>query len=370
MSLKHKVVPEENWYSKLLANIDSGEVINITDILPILTPGTPLRNGLDEILFGNLGALIVIGSNDSLKDILKGGIDLDIDFTSQRVFELAKMDGAIVISNDLKKIIAANKHIMPDRNISSSETGIRHRTAEQTAIQTNLPVIAISHRRNIISLYFRDQRYILQDISLLIVKANNILQNLKDYRAQIDKKLKKLILSEFNTPKVVFDEMIVTLQDILNFFKSKKELDKFIIELGDQGTNISNSLFEITTGLKEQLKLLLMDYSYEQIDYNQASELVDYLRQLSIRQISDIENLNKIVKFNKESRGYRILYSIPKINIETISKLLDSKSLAEIRKSTPEQISLLGLLDLKTSKYLLQQLNKLNEDISEDLFNF
>ncbi|MCK9439478.1 MAG: DNA integrity scanning diadenylate cyclase DisA [Candidatus ainarchaeum sp.] len=374
MSVKIKINQylDENWTDELIQEIHRGEIIDINKILPIVTPGNDLRRGLDEILHGKLGALVVLGSNEELAPILKGGFDLDIPFSSQKLFELSKMDGAIILSNDLKRITGANKHLMPDKEVPSSETGMRHRSAEQTAIQSNLPVIAISHRRSIISLYFRDQKYVLQDPSFLTVKANYSLNNLKDYRQKIDSNLNKLLYSEFNLPTKVFDQVIEIIQKILYFFKHGEEMEKIVVELGNQGSDISQTLSETTFGLDEELSLLLMDYSQKPITKKEAEEKVEYLLQLGVRKITDKNILiNSCEIENKDSRGYRILYKIPKLDFETIDKLIKTKkTISNIKSCSAGQLALIDGLNSNKAKYILSQLNRLNEDILEDEFNF
>jgi diadenylate cyclase len=116
--------------------------MKLLEIINLISPGTELRKGLDEMLNGQLGALIVLGTNIVVESVIKGGFKLDIELTPQRLFELSKMDGAIVLSNDLKKIVYANVHLMQIRTVSSTETGIRHRSAEQTAKQSNFACIS------------------------------------------------------------------------------------------------------------------------------------------------------------------------------------------------------------------------------------
>jgi diadenylate cyclase len=371
---------QEDWLENIITNIHNGEILDINKILPLITPGNELRRALDEILYGNLGALIVLGCNDKLKELMKGGIDLDIPFSYQKLFELSKMDGAIVLSSDLKKIIGANIHLMPDKSIKSSETGMRHRSAEQTAVATGLPTIAISHRRNVISLYYRDQKYVLQDLNLLIVKANHMLANLKDYREKIDTHLRKLLKNEFNVPSIVKNDVIELIQKILFFFRHKKQLDKLVVELGIQGEDISNSLYEITYGLEEELALILLDYSDKDISKEEALEKVNYLNQIGLSKIYDVESLSDICGISKlftlkdtskiYPRGYRVLSKIPKISEKVINDLINEKKSLYYIKNSSNALILIPGLENKTHKYILNQLNKLNEDVSENLFDF
>ena len=72
------------------------------------------------------------------------------------------MDGAIVLSEDSKRILLANTQLIPNYNIPTTETGTRHRTAERVARQTGAIVISISQRRNVITVYKGDQNMLLK----------------------------------------------------------------------------------------------------------------------------------------------------------------------------------------------------------------
>ena len=135
---------------------------NITSILKLIAPGTPIRDGLDNILRAKTGALLLItDNNDVIKQIVDGGFYINEDYTSSKLYELAKMDGAIVLSGDLKRILYANAQLIPSYEIPTLETGTRHRTAERTAKQTGELVISISQRRGIITVFKGNDRYIL-----------------------------------------------------------------------------------------------------------------------------------------------------------------------------------------------------------------
>ena len=154
----------------------------ITEVLKLIAPGTQIRYGLENILKAKTGALIVIGDNKQVLDIVDGGFSLNIEYTPSRLYELAKMDGAIILSADLKKILYANAQLIPASSISTTETGTRHRTAERTAKQTGEIVISISQRRNIITVFKGYDRYVLEDTSKVISKANQALQTAEKYK--------------------------------------------------------------------------------------------------------------------------------------------------------------------------------------------
>ncbi|MEI8364097.1 MAG: DNA integrity scanning diadenylate cyclase DisA [archaeon] len=378
--IRRKVYKDESWSDTIISDIKKGEVVDITKILPLVTPGTELRKGLDEILNGNLGALIVLGINDELKSLLQGGINLDVPYGSSRLFELAKMDGAIVVSNDLKKIVSANTHLMPNKEIPSSETGIRHRSAEQTARQTGLPVIAISHRRSIISLFYRDQKYVLQDLRLLLVKSNNSLNNLKDYRIRIDSDLNYLIHNEINSLSTVSEDALSIIQKLLYFFKHSSELDMLVIELGEQGTDIMQSLYEINYGIEETLAMLILDYSSKEMSKQEALTQVENLKKMGLRMISDTDKLSEFVSLGSSStvpsldfhypRGYRILSKIPRLSPKLIEDMIKKyKCISNMLNLDAEELSKDLSINLVQAKYIVSQLSSLSENITTDFFD-
>ena len=106
------------------------------EILKMIAPGTELRLGLENILKAKTGALIVVSDAKEVLDLVDGGFNINQEYTASRLYELAKMDGAIVLSEDLKKILYANAQLIPSSSIATNETGTRHRTAERTAKQT------------------------------------------------------------------------------------------------------------------------------------------------------------------------------------------------------------------------------------------
>ena len=159
------------------------------EILKLIAPGTQLRAGLDNILKAKTGALIIIGDTKEILDITDGGFKINEPYTPARLYELAKMDGAIVLSKDLKTILLANTQVIPSSKISTEETGTRHRTAERTAKQTGELVISISQRRNIITVFKGDFRYVIEDTAKIITRANQALQTLENYKRVFDTKL-------------------------------------------------------------------------------------------------------------------------------------------------------------------------------------
>lgn len=231
----------------------------ITEVLKMIAPGTPIRDGLENILKAKTGALIVIGETKDVLELVDGGFQLDIDYTSSRLYELAKMDGAIVLSNDFKKILYANAQLIPSSDVATTETGTRHRTAERMAKQTNTLVISISQRRSIITIFKGNHRYVLEDTSKVISKANQALQTVEKYKKVFDDKLGLLNEYEFND--------IVTLENVINsiqraemVMKVVEEVQRAIYELGIEGRLLEMQLEELVGDLEKEELYIIKDY--------------------------------------------------------------------------------------------------------------
>ena len=209
----------------------NSEENSLTEILKQIAPGTEIREGLDNILKARTGALLLITDNkDVINEVVDGGFNINEDYTSSKLYELAKMDGAIVLSGDFKKIIYANAQLIPSHTISTVETGTRHRTAERTAKQTGELVISISQRRNIITIFKDSERYILEDTDIVLSKANQAIQTLERYKKVFDNKLSILNEYEFNDI-VTLDNVITAIQRAEMVMQIVKEIENQIYEL-------------------------------------------------------------------------------------------------------------------------------------------
>ena len=214
----------------------------IIEVLKTIAPGTPIREGLENILKAKTGGLIVIGDGKEVMDITDGGFRLDVEYTPARLYELAKMDGAIIISSDLKRILYANTQLIPESNIPTVETGTRHRTAERTAKQTGDLVISISQRRNIITIFKGYDRYVLEDTAKVITKANQALQTAEKYMKVFDSKMNLLNEYEFNDI-VTLENVIVAIQRAEMVMNVADEVQKSIYELGEENMKFGMYLF-------------------------------------------------------------------------------------------------------------------------------
>lgn len=228
-------------------------------ILRTLAPGTPLREGLENVLRARTGGLIVVGDSPQVMELVDGGFKLDMDFLPASLYELAKMDGAIILSRDARRILYANAQLVPDPAIPSFETGIRHRTAERVARQTGELVIAISQRRHIISLYKGPTKYVLREINVILTKANQALQTLEKYKSVLDQTFLNLTALEL--------EDLVTVLDVVNVLRRyemvrriQSEIEWYIAELGTEGRLVSMQLEELVSDLADEVNLVIRDY--------------------------------------------------------------------------------------------------------------
>src|ERR1700752_4623548 len=169
-----------------LNELEARQEPRLVKALEMVAPGTAVREGIDNIVHARTGGLIVIGDPDELAVLFTGGIRLDIDYTPALVYQLAKMDGAIALNSNATKIAWCNVQLMPDPTILTSETGTRHRTAERISKQTDALVIAVSQRRDVVSLYVEGTKYILQEIPAVLPKANQAPATLDKYRSRLD----------------------------------------------------------------------------------------------------------------------------------------------------------------------------------------
>ena len=240
--------------------------------LEMVAPGTAVREGLDNIVQGRTGALICIGESEELSFLLSGGVKLDVDYTPALLYQLAKMDGSILLASNGTKIMWANVQLMPDPTILSLETGTRHRTAERVSKQTDALVIAISAARSVVSLYLDGAKYILEDIPVVLAKANQALATLDKYRSRLDQVSTRLTALEF--------ECGVTLHDVLTVLQRAElvtrmavEIERYIVELGAEGRLIEMQLEETMVGVAGDKAALIRDYSVEDTEESLATTL-------------------------------------------------------------------------------------------------
>ena len=293
-----------------------------------LSPGTPIRDALENILGARTGALIVMGWSPRIEAMMEGGFKIDVDLTPARLYELAKLDGAIILCSQCKKILFANAQLNPDPAIPSQETGIRHRIAERVAKQTDEVVISISQRRSIITVYQGAVSYALRDVSVIINKANQALQTLEKYRNVLRQTLVSLSALEFED-LASFNDVFLVLRRVEMVLRVAELIERYIVELGTEGRLIEMQLEELLSNVEEEALLLVRDYAAGDID---PHKVLEQLRRDISDPISDNNALAKmlghsgsgILEVAVSPRGYRILDKIPRLPMPVIENLVES----------------------------------------------
>ncbi|MDM5329431.1 DNA integrity scanning diadenylate cyclase DisA [Neobacillus sp. CF12] len=301
----------------------------VSEVLQFLAPGTPIREGIDNVLRANTGGLIVVGYNEKVKSIVDGGFQINCPFSPSYLYELAKMDGAIILNEQGNTILIANAQLVPDSEISASETGMRHRTAERVARQTKALVIAISQRRNVITLYQGNFRYALKDISVILTKANQAIQMLEKYKAVLERSIASLSILEFEE-SVTYNDFLLVLHRFEMVLKIKNELITYLNELGTEGRLIRLQMNEILTDLEEETSNIIKDYAF---DRNvKAKDVLKRMQALTSNGTLDDTVILKLMGYqgyipldeNKHPRGYRILNKIPRLPLVIIENIITS----------------------------------------------
>ena len=301
--------------------------------LAAMAPGTPLRDGLERILRGNTGALIVLGYDKAVEAVSTGGFTLDVDFSAQRLRELSKMDGAVVVTADLSKIVRASVQLVPDPAIPTEETGTRHRTAERVAKQTGHPVVSVSQSMRMIALYVQGTRYVLDDSASILSRANQALATLERYKLRLDEVAGTLSALEIEDLVTVRDAMAVS-QRLEMVRRIATEIEGYVVELGTDGRLLALQLDELMAGVDGERELVVRDYLVSGSG-RRARSLDDALRELGSLSASDLLDLSVVAKAvgftgapdaleqAVSPRGYRLLAKVPRLPGAVVDRLVD-----------------------------------------------
>jgi diadenylate cyclase len=299
------------------------------EALAAVAPGRPLREGLDRILQASMGALIVVGDGPDVLAICSGGFLLDAEFTPQRLSELAKMDGAIILAPDASRIARANVHLVPNPNVPTTETGTRHRTAERVARSIDVPVISVSEDMSVIAVYRNDLKHPLESIQRLIARGNQALQTLERYKTRLDTVSGALSALEV--------EDLVTLRDVVTVLQRTEmvrriaeEIDGYIVELGTDGRLVLLQLEELMGGVEDDRRLVIKDYFQEQPNWR-LDQALESLSDLSTENLLDLKTVAGILNLPADSqeldtsmtpRGFRLLSKIPRLPETVINQIV------------------------------------------------
>ncbi|KGX85409.1 DNA integrity scanning diadenylate cyclase DisA [Pontibacillus litoralis] len=344
----------------------------VGDILCLIAPGTPLRQGIDNILRANTGGLIVIGYSDQMKQLVDGGFAIKTPFTPANLYELAKMDGALILNQEATKIIYANAQLIPDSSITSSETGMRHRTAERVAKQTGELVIAISQRRNVITLYKGNMRYSLKDIGVILTKANQAMQTLEKYKNVLDQGITNLGALEYED-MVTFSDVVQVVHRIEMVLRIKNEILNYVNELGTEGRLIQLQLTELVANIEEEAALLMKDYSKNK-DFK-PYPILKRLQEVSNHELIDDAHILKVLGYSMTTklddpvmpRGYRILNKIPRLPTIIVEHIVNQfETLHEVVKTSPKElVKVEGIGEVRAAK-IKEGLNRIQEQLFID----
>ena len=331
---------------------------NITSVLRLIAPGTPIRDGLENILRAKTGALLLITDNSEiLKEVVDGGFTINEEYTSSKLYELAKMDGAIVLSGDMKRILYANAQLIPSHEIITTETGTRHRTAERTAKQTGELVISISQRRNIITVFKGTDRYVLEDTEVVLNKANQAIQTLEKYKKVFDNKLNILNEYEFNDI-VTLQNVILAIQRAEMVMRIVDEIQRQIYELGNDGRLVKMQLEELIGGLEKEEKLI---ENLEELEYE------DLLKESAIAKLLGYEYFDNYDEVGVYPKGYRILSKVPRMPSNIVENLVESfKSFQHILAADIESLDDVDGIGEVRARTIKQSLKRMQEQFVFD----
>jgi diadenylate cyclase len=287
--------------------------------LRLVAPGTPLREGIDRILQAKMGALIVVGDGPEVLNICSGGFLLDAEFTPQRLSELAKMDGAIILASDGSRVARANVHLVPDPDIPTTETGTRHRTAERVARQIAVPVLTVSEEMSVVSVHYRGYKKTLEPIPRVLARADQALQILGRYKARLDGVSGALSALEVEDLVTVRDVATV-LQRAEMVRRIAKEIEGYVVELGADGRLVELQLEELTGGVESDRRLVCKDYFIESSDWV-LDQVTSRLGALGDEELLDLREVAALLHLPPEMdldaslqpRGYRLLSKIPRL---------------------------------------------------------
>src|SRR5207253_1383218 len=316
----------------------------MTEALAGVARGRPLREGLDRILQANMGALIVVGDGPEVLAICSGGFLLDAEFTPQRVSELAKMDGAIILASDSSRIARANVHLVPNPHVPTSETGTRHRTAERVARSIPVPVISVSEDMSIIGVYVGDLQHPLELIQRLLNRANQALQTLERYKNRLDTVSGSLSALEVEDLVTVRDVATV-LQRAEMVRRIAEEIEGYIVELGTDGRLVRLQLEELMGGVEDDRRLVIKDYFHSERAWHldQAMEaLADFTTDdlLDLKVVASVLHLpTEELDAGLQPRGYRLLSKIPRVPEQVIDHVVEHfGSLQKIMRATVDDL--------------------------------
>jgi diadenylate cyclase len=301
--------------------------------LSAVAPGTALRDGLERVLRGNTGGLILIGMDRNVEPLCTGGFILDVDFTATRLRELCKLDGALILDREITKIVRAGVQLVPDASIPTEETGTRHRTAQRISIQTGYPVVSVSQSMRLIALYVDGQRRVLEDSAAILSRANQALATLERYKLRLDEVAGTLSALEIEDLVTVRDVSAVA-QRLEMVRRIATEIAEYVVELGTDGRLLSLQLDELIAGVEPERDLVARDYVPEPSGRRSRSvgEALSELDRLTHSELLELPTVARALGYSGapetldsavSPRGYRLLAKVPRLPATVIERLVE-----------------------------------------------
>jgi diadenylate cyclase len=347
------------------------------EALAAVAPGTPLREGLDRVLQANMGALIVVGDGPEVLAICSGGFLLDAEFSPQRLSELAKMDGAIILAADASRIARANVHLVPNPNVPTSETGTRHRTAERVARSVDVPMISVSEDLSIIAVYRNEMKHPVETVPRLINRANQALQTLERYKNRLDTVTSALSALEVEDLVTVRD-VVTVLQRAEMVRRIAEEIEGYIVELGVDGRLVRLQLEELMGGVEDDRRLVIKDYFQDEPSWR-LDQAMEALSSLSTETLLDLKEVVGVLHLSTESddleasvqpRGYRLLGRIPRLPEPVIEKIVARYStLQKILRAGAEELEDIEGVGRARARAIKEGLSRLAETSILERYN-
>jgi diadenylate cyclase len=347
----------------------------LRDALSKVAPGTPLRDGIDRVIRSRAGALLVLDDGPAVLTICSGGFLVDAPYSPQRLSELAKMDGAIILSSDGSRIARANVHLVPDPTVPTVETGTRHRTAERVSRSLNVPVVSASEEMGIINVYAGGSRHQLQDISRLLDRANQALQTLERYKVRLDDAIANLTAAEL--------EDVVSLRDVVTVVQRGEmvhriadEIETMIIELGLDARLLRLQLDEIYGDVDDELDLVIADYlpagrtvaeTLAEMSRLDDDEVLDHrIAAASLHRDGDSRDLEQEVV----PKGLRLLHRVHRLPADKAATIADHfGGLAKLQRATIADLMAVDDVDEVTAMAIKDTLERVTESTILDQYS-
>ena len=339
------------------------------EALGMIAPGKGLREGLDRILQAKMGALIIVGDGPEVLSICSGGFLLDSEFSPQRLSELAKMDGAIILAADASRIARANVHLVPSPTVATSETGTRHRTAERVARSIDVPVITVSEDRSVIAVYRGEQQRPLVPVERLLARANQALETLEGYRDRLDVVTNALSALEV-ADMVTVRDVVTVLQRAEMVRRIAEEVDSYNLELGSDSRLVRLQLEEMLAGVEDERRQVLRDYLLPDSAWGPEEALVA-LSRLSTERLLDLSRVAGVLRIGPVGTdleapvrpyGYRLLSKIPRLPEPVVQNIIQRYGgLQQVLRASIEDLDTVEGIEVAGAHFVKEGLARLAE---------